>query len=342
MSKINRVAEGFIRNLISAGTTYQNEIFEAVQKYNTDLAQVKRTAEQRYAVKEVVSDDYGVLLNAKKQQEEEKRVMDRYKADYINEKQANIAEQARQKIRSAQDGFQVTAHQTENALREQLEKSILEPINTGFLRLAQTMNEFGVAPSRLELDCLLTLSDGNLTAVRCIDSLLKKTNSGLSLSYKSPEEYSKDLDLIHDLGTDDYFCSPLNLHPQMCEIFKGQRVSRDDKSVTFKQNITFENTELMIRGRTFDSVMEKLENMIPSWGADIHYGAADTLSEQFEKEEQILAEIEKRETDLKDYQSPTSVNEDSNAIALAKELGKQTAKGNRPITKNPDFQDYVK
>ena len=342
MSKINRVAEGFIRNLISAGVTYQNEVIETVKKYNSDLAQVKKTAEQRYAVKQLISDDYGTMLNAKRQQEEEQRVMDRYKADYIKEKQTALAEQARIKIRKAQDDFQVTAHQTEKSLSEQLENSIFEPINTGFLRLAQTMNEFGVAPSRLELDCLLTLSEGNLTAVRCLDALLKRTGSNFSLSFKSPEDYSKDLDLIHALGTDDYFCCPLDYHHEMCEIFTGQKVYRDENHPLYKRGNVFGNTELIIQGQGFNSAMEKLETMIPSWGADIHYDAADTMSEQLEKEEQTLAEIEKREPDLKEYQSPTSVNEDSNAIALAKELGKQTAKGNRPITKNPDFQDYVK
>ena len=82
----------------------------------------------------------------------------------------------------------------------------------------------------------------------------------------------------------------------------------------------FGSTEMMIRGRSFDSAMESLEGMIASWAADIHYDAADTLSREMEQEQE--------ETELKDYDSPTKVNEDGEAIALAKELGRQTAREN--------------
>ena len=178
----------------------------------------------------------------------------------------------------------------------------------------------------------MTLSEGNLTATRCLDSLLKKTNAPFSLTYKKPEDYVKDLDMIESLGTDDYFCSPLDLHSQMCEIFKGQKVSRDENSATFKRGITFENTEMIIRGRSFDSAMESLEGMISSWASDIHFDAADALSKEMEQGERTSAEIEGREPNLKEYESPVKVEEDEEGIALAKELGRQTAQANRPIT----------
>lgn len=334
MNQINRVAESMFRQLISAGSVYQQEIIDTVSKYKSDMNQVKRTADQRYKVKDIVSSDYSLQQNIDRQREEEQRVMDRYKSDYIQEKKSALTAGARERIRKAQDGFQVTARQTAKALREQLEEAILAPINTGFLRLAETLSTFGVAPSRLELDALMVLSEGNLTATRCLDSLLKKTNAPFSLTYKKPDDYVKDLEMIESLGSDDYFCSPLDLHHEMCEIFNGQRVSRDENSVTYKRNVTFENTEMIILGRTFDSAMESLEGMIASWASDIHYDAADRLSQEMEEDEKRLANELNQEPDLPDYDSPTKVNEDGEALALAAELGRQSAKANTPITES--------
>ena len=334
MNQINRVAETLFRQLISAGSAYQQEIIDTVGKYKNEMNQVKRTADQRYAVKHKTSSDLSIMKNLQQQEAEEERVMTRLRGEYIDEKKASLTAAARERIRKAQDGFQVTARQTAKALRDQLEEAILAPINTGFLRLAETLQTFNVAPSRLELDALMILSEGNLTATRCLDSLLQKTNSPFSLTYKKPDDYVQDLEMIESLGSDDFFCSPLDLHPEMCEIFRGERVSRDENSATFKRGITFESTEMMIRGRTFDSAMESLEGMIASWASDIHYDASDRLSKEMEEGEQTSAQIEGREPDLKNYVSPTSVNEDNGSIALAKELGQQTAKMNTPVTES--------
>lgn len=334
MNQINRVAESMFRQLISAGSVYQQEIIDTVNKYKNELSQVVRTADQRYKVKDMVSSDYSLQQNIDRQREEEQRVMDRYKADYIQEKKSALTAGARERIRKAQDSFQVTARQTAKGLREQLEEAILAPVSSAFLRLAETLSTFGVAPSRLELDALMTLSEGNLTATRCLDSLLKKTNAPFSLTYKKPDDYVKDLEMIESLGSDDYFCSPLDLHHEMCEIFNGQRVSRDENSVTYKRNVTFENTEMMILGRTFDSAMESLEGMIASWASDIHYNAANALSQEMEETEKRVAKELGQEPDLPNYDSPTKVNEDGESFALAAELGRQSAKANTPITES--------
>ena len=335
MNQINRVAETMIRQLISAGSVYQTEILDTVNKYKSDMNQVKRTADQRYKVKDVIApNDYSLQQNIDRQREEEQRVMDRYKADYIQEKKSALTAGARERIRKAQDGFQVTARQTAKALREQLEEAILAPINTGFLRLAETLSTFGVAPSRLELDALMVLSEGNLTATRCLDSLLKKTNAPFSLTYKKPDDYVKDLEMIESLGSDDYFCSPLDLHHEMCEIFDGQRVSRDENSVIYKRNVCFENTEMMILGRSFDSAMESLEEMISSWACDIHYDAVNALSQEMEEDEKRVAEALDQEPNLPTYNSPTKVNEDNESLALAKELGQEKARENVSVTES--------
>ena len=329
MNQINRVAETLFRELISAGNVYQREIIETVSKYKTDMNQVQRTADQRYAVKTRTDSDYSIQRNLDSQRAEEERVMSRYKEDYINEKKSALTAGARDRIRKAQDAFQKTAKETAKSLRNQLEEAILSPINSAFLRLAETLQTFGVAPSRLELDALLTLSEGNLTATRCLDSLLQKTNAPFSLKYRKPEDYVKDLEMIEDLGTDDYFCSPLDLHSEMCEIFRGQKVSRDENSPTFKRNVTFENTEMLIRGRSFDSAMESLEGMVSSWASDINYDATKVVSKEMEEHERKTAENEEREPDLKDYDSSVKVEEDGEGIAIAKELGRQRAMQNK-------------
>lgn len=332
MSKINRVAETVIRTVISAGSNYQEEVLSAVNKYKYEMSQIQKTADSRYAVKTRTSSDFAVQKNLDREKEEETRVMDRLKKEYIQEKQSALAAATREQIRKAQDSFQVTARESAKSLRNQLEDAILSPINVGFLRLAETMQTFNVAPSRLELDALLTLAEGNLTAVRCIDSLLKKTDAAFTLEYKSPDDYVRDLDLIEKLGTDDFFCSPLDAHHEMNQIFKGQKINRDEDSASNKRGETFDSIPLLMHGQSFVSAMEKLESMIPSWGADIHYEAADALSKEIEDEEKALAEAEQREPDLKDYDSNITVQEDNESIKVAKEIGKQAAAANKSVT----------
>lgn len=331
MPKINRVAETLIRQLISAGSTYQQEIFDTIKIYRNKMNQVQLNAEQRYAVKHKTSSDPSVMRELQKQEQEEERVIGRYKKEYIEGKSVPIKAEAKNKIRKAQDAFQAAAKETAKTLRHQLEESILDPINSGFIRLAETLQTFGVAPSRLELDALLTLSEGNLTAIRCLDSLIKKTDAPFTMEYKAPEDYIRDLELIESLGTDDYFCSPTELHPEMCDIFDGEKVSRDEDSVSFKMGQTFGNTELLIQGASFNLAMESLEKMIPSWGSDIHYSATKVLSDEMEKEERVAAALEGREPDLPEYEPSVKITEGDDGLALAKELGQRTAEANRPI-----------
>lgn len=343
MGKINRVAEGLIRTLIDAGKTYQEEILETIAKYKKDLAQINATADKRYQVRKIVSNDISTMQNAERQEQEERKVMERYKADYVAEKKSALAEKARESIRSAQDSFQATAHQTEKVLREELEKSMLQPINAGFLRLAQTLYDFSVSPSRLEIDALLVLSEGNLTATRVIDSLLKKTESRFSLSYRKPEEYSNDIALIHDLGTDDYFCSPLSDHHEMTEIFSGELVGRDEESSLYKRGLRFNSTELIVRGQTFETAMERLENMVGQWASDIHYESSDILSEQLENEEKTLAEIEDRTPSLPEYRSTITVNEVNPVIDVARQIGHEKSMMNKSVLNDLDFKkDFIK
>ena len=165
-----------------------------------------------------------------------------------------------------------------------------------------------------------------------MDSLLKKTNAPFRLTYKTPDDYVKDLELIERLGSDDYFCSPLDLHHEMCEIFTGQMVCRDESAISFKRNETLDNTSLMIYGRSFDYAMETLEGMIASWASDIHYDAANALSQEMEETEKRVAKELGQEPDLPNYDSPTKVNEDEKAFALAKELGEAKAQANKPIS----------
>ncbi len=335
-SKINRVSEGLFRQLIEAGTDYRTEVITTVNEYKSKLQSVQETANKRYKVKDIIApNDYSLQQNIDRQREEEQRIVDRYRSDYVQEKKSALTAEARERIRKAQDGFQVTAKEVAKQLRNQLEEAVLAPINTGFLRLAETLSTFGIAPSRLELDALLTLSENNLTATRCLDALLKQTNAPFVLQYKHPDDFLKDLTAIEELATDSVFCSPLDCHHEMCEIFRNQKVSRDEESVSFKRGETFDSVSLLIYGQSFDLGIQNVENMIASWATDIHFEVADALSAEMEQQERDVAELLEREPELPDYKSPTQVLEDGeDGTALAVELGREAAAAKAPVSES--------
>lgn len=341
MRQVNRVAEGLLKQLIEAGNDYQKEIFAAVDEYDAGMESIQKTANQRYAVKKRTNPSFTVQRDLDKENEEEERFLSRLRGEYVQEKQAILTAEARKRIRAAQDVFQTSARETAKSLESQLQDAAFEPISSGFLRLAETLSKFNLAPNRLELDTLVSLAEENMTAIRVIDGLLKQTNAPFVLHYKDADDFVGDLELLKQLATDDYFCSPVAVHHQMCEIFRDQKISRDEESISFKRGETFNSVSLLICSQSFGMAMGKLEAMIPSWGAGVRFEAADALSREMEQQERDVADLLEREPELPDYKSPTQVQESGeDGTALAVELGREAAAAKAPVSES--LGDLVK
>ena len=69
---------------------------------------------------------------------------------------------------------------------------------------------------------------------------------------------------------------------------------QSENNPLYKRGNKFDNNELLVQGSSFNSAMEKLNEMIPSWTSEIHYEAVNSMSNTIEEEENKLAEIEKR------------------------------------------------
>lgn len=342
--KINRVSEQLFRQLLDAGEEYRTEVIAAVNEYKSKLEKVEETARQRYKVRNIVSSqgDLDLQRAADRQSKEEEQIISKYRDDYVQEKKAVLIESARTRIRKSQDDFQFTARTVAKSLRSQLEEALISPVSSAFTNYATMLLTFGVAPSELEVRALVNLADGNATAIRCLSSLLEKTGSQFHLSYKHPDDFASDLNVIEELGTDSTFCSPLTFHLEMCEIFRNQKISRDEESASFKRDEKFDSVSLLIYGQTFELHLQEVEQrMMPSWAADVHFESADSLSAQMEAEERYAAELLEREPGLSDYESSTQVQDSGeDGTALAVELGREAAAAKAPVSES--LGDLVK
>lgn len=240
-------------------------------------------------------------------------------------------ETARKSIDDAGKALKLEIKRHAAALRSELENHLSEPMDIGFSRHLKTYLDFGIAPSKVEVESMLKMNAGNTCGVRALAALLERTSASTRITYQDPDMFARDVDRLEKFA--DTMTNP---HPDydyfqdVSELFKGvpwysiiNGEARDTGNATDALSLSLAHAD-------YKSLLAGLDETKGNWMKDISYHLEDVVDEELTKRERHAeerrAEIEGREPQFEE-KPEGSTKIESNAVQLARDIGREVAAG---------------
>ena len=219
-------------------------------------------------------------------------------------------------------------------MRETLACWVSEPGDPAFLAQISAYKDFGLTLSKTELEALVEGAAGNYVALRCLDTLAHK--SGFRVNIPSVNDLGRDLDQIRmdfwnlrlygPVGDGDV----LDLLPDVVS-YSGMQMGAPtvtQATMAWQAARNLDKHLEEIRGRWANSVQPMITVTEEAYGADQQ--DAEEEAERIKREN-----AEQRTTS----EGVTVEATDSEAVALARKLGKDAAQGKAQVV--PGLAHYL-
>lgn len=285
----SRVIESIIVSLIGNMQEYKNTVIDVCAGYREAIIDLEKKAAEKYAPDRKPKDIVQLYdpVESKKVREEEAAedaVLAKLRKDYIENRKESLKPVIVEKIRTAQKVFQESAAEAAKLILESLESAAKAQPSNAFLNYARTYKEFGISPSFMELEGMISLSENHPLGIRVIEKILSESNSpytlyqiedqdGNKFRCRTLEDMEKELKLIESLATDSVFCAPIDYVPELGDCFYGTPVYSDpsdaEKAIAMQAG-NFDSNSILMYGGAFENDMQKLEEMITNWTAETH------------------------------------------------------------------------
>ena len=215
-----------MKSLYKSMLNYRQTVADICTKYRKDIEASEKAAKAKYPLSIEPEDTLSIFDPIQKREREERAkaesaVVEKYRAAFVDAKRESLMPEARQKIRDAQNFFHEEASKAARDLRERLEKSMNEPLNSAFMQHARILNEFSIPPTEFDFESLLTNSEDHPMSYRIIDRLIKKTDAAYTIRWRPLESYDEDVRMIESLATDECFAVPVDHLHEVVELFEG-------------------------------------------------------------------------------------------------------------------------
>lgn len=281
---------------------------------NTAVFQLIRTSAE--SLKESIT---ASLQKYRKEVAEAAEESERYKDEngYLASRKHFFAELARGEIEKTQRIFQDKLSRYAETLTGELEKHVSTPLNGSFRDQLLTIAQFKIRPSRTQIEALLKINDGHPVGLQALTKVLSDVGSEFQIISKPIADYERDIKYIEQLAIQPISYDIL-YHHEAVEILSGTNIVqvRPDGR-TFENGMTFDSTSLLAATSGFENAVDRIEGMGSSWAADVTYRSADEMSDHGPD---------------RNVESSVSIEEsDTQAVEIAKELGRQKAAQNRDI-----------
>lgn len=312
---MNKLNVAIFKLIVNAAGTFKTSFSDALKQYRSEMEKARK-----YAAK--FKDEESVL----------------------NSQRSLLVATAQEKIRKAQRIFASELERYTNQLSDQLQNHVSEPLDTGFRDQLHTIAQFGLKPSKTQIEALLKTNAGNAIGIAALSKVLSDVGSPYRVCFRNIEEYESDLQKIrrlmidpvaYDIENNPYAISADNLHHEAVEVMSGveQLLVRDDGS-TYTNGRHWDNTSLLIARSEFDIAVEDIEKMQHSWISDVSFRAAEEQNESDKLKSELLSSIDADQEQAEEHKSSTIVTDsDNDALQLAMELGKASARSNAPLPK---------
>ena len=219
-------------------------------------------------------------------------------------------------------------------MRDALAAWVSEPGDPAFLAQISAYKDFGLSLSKTELEALISGAGGNYVCLRCLDKLAEK--SGFRVSVPSVDDFGRDLEQIKrdfwglrlyaPMGDGD----ALDLLPDMVT-YNGMQMGRPtagNVTLAWQGAKNLDKHLEEIRGRWSSNVQPMVTKTEDAYGADQQ--DAEEEAERIKREN-----AEQRTTS----EGVTVEATDSEAVALARKLGKDAAQGKAQVV--PGLAHYL-
>lgn len=219
-------------------------------------------------------------------------------------------------------------------MRDALTTWVSEAGDPAFLAQISAYKDFGLSLSKTELEALISGAGGNYVCLRCLDKLAEK--SGFRVSVPSVDDFGRDLEQIKrdfwglrlyaPMGDGD----ALDLLPDMVT-YNGMQMGRPtagNVTLAWQGAKNLDKHLEEIRGRWSSNVQPMVTKTEDAYGADQQ--DAEEEAERIKREN-----AEQRTTS----EGVTVEATDSEAVALARKLGKDAAQGKAQVV--PGLAHYL-
>lgn len=318
---MNKPARPIFSKIITAMTTYNDTVSAICEKYRKDLA-----AAAKYAAK----------------YKDEKQI--------LADKRAELSAEARKAIKYQGREMGVAVAECLDKLKDLVETDLCHAVPRGTLDLLNLYNTYGINPTKTEIEALVTINAGHPTGLRCIQAMLKKNGSAYTVKFADTNQLEDDIISLAQFAVMAEYTPavPQEYLHEAVQIFAGKKETEvvpapanaygTSVGDTLKTNelakaahiYRFKDGEavdtmrdhdiisLQVACTDFTNMFTAAQNMSKYWSADV-------------------GELELSEADYENLpaeESATSIEESEEpAIELAREMGKETARSNAPISK---------
>lgn len=201
---------------------------------------------------------------------QEKEKFTRYKDDIAEQYILNARNRARQDIQVARDSFAEEANAQIKNLRDELSRSLLLRPNTVLVEEVQLYSNFGLKPTKLEVEALRDMNGGNILGGKVINAMLEKVGSDWRLDTSATEQFVKDLKDLSTWANADVLYIPENNIHEISEIMTGapHLVNIADGSL-MDVGRTWTFDDMLITSNIFKVVVDDMVAMSERWTSDI-------------------------------------------------------------------------
>lgn len=263
-----------------------------------------------------------VLQTYRKEREEAQRTTARYidGAEEFERQRSFLASVARENIEKSERVFGNSLKENVGKLKAELMEHLNAPMSTTFVNELSLIRQFGLKPTRAEIEHLIAANAGNSIGLSALSSVLVQNGSPYRVTGGNTEQFEKDIASLSALSYAPRYV-PYELHTEGTEVLKGteRTFTRDDGSL-YQNGSKWDSVSIGVARSGFESTMKEVEKMQERWSADISYPSIEEVALRAKQEAE-----KNGETVPEEPKSAVSIEEDDGTVEAVRERAHVTA-----------------
>ena len=262
-----------------------------------------------------------VLDSFSKKEQQARQDSAQYKAEDAKYKAAleSLTAEARAQLDKKRAEFTDAVVNETEKLKKELHSLALERPNPIYADMLRNYGDFGVAPTRAELQALLEINAGSMIGISMLNSVLARVGSDFHIDGCDIATLEKDIQNLSRLGELAKNYSPIESHSQLCKLYVGTPRLGANGADT---GSSWDSVSLIVQRGSFENAIKSLDEMSKRWSSTAP--SITQLKDYKDTEDTSAAELFL--SDRKD--ASAHIEKNSDGVEQAKNIGKAKAEAN--------------